>query len=129
MPDVRRRARASPRHGRLEPYARRPRGPGAPRALCLGDVARRRVADGDERAPGQYGFDLHLNAADDPFAIQWHEEVAAGNWATSITRTLPFQVPLGAFVPERIDGFIAAGKNIGRTHITNGALRLQVREE
>ena len=39
-------------------------------------------------------------------------------------RTRPFQVPLGALLPVRIDNLIAGAKNIGTTHITNGCYRL-----
>ncbi len=36
----------------------------------------------------------------------------------------PFQIPLGALLPQGIDNLLAANKNIGTTHITNGAYRL-----
>jgi hypothetical protein len=36
----------------------------------------------------------------------------------------PFQIPLGALLPVRLTNLIAAAKNIGTTHITNGAYRL-----
>jgi hypothetical protein len=39
-------------------------------------------------------------------------------------RTRPFQIPLGALIPARIRNLIAAAKNIGTTHITNGCFRL-----
>jgi hypothetical protein len=92
------------------------------RAATSGAVRAR--AFEDAVAIGQYAFDLHYSAAGDPLADQWHAEIAAGMFETNIARTLPFQVPLGAFVPETVDGLVAAGKNIGGTHITNGALRL-----
>lgn len=38
--------------------------------------------------------------------------------------TKPFQLPLGALVPVKIQNLIAASKDIGTTHITNGAYRL-----
>jgi hypothetical protein len=38
--------------------------------------------------------------------------------------SLPFQIPLGALLPERIENLIPANKNIGTTHITNGCYRL-----
>lgn len=38
--------------------------------------------------------------------------------------TKPFQIPLGMLVPVRIQNLLAASKNIGTTHITNGAYRL-----
>ncbi|MGW3950462.1 FAD-dependent oxidoreductase [Streptomyces sp. NPDC004752] len=37
---------------------------------------------------------------------------------------LPFQIPLGALVPQRVTNLLPANKNIGTTHITNGAYRL-----
>lgn len=36
----------------------------------------------------------------------------------------PFQIPLGALIPIRVNNLIPGGKNIGTTHITNGAYRL-----
>lgn len=38
--------------------------------------------------------------------------------------TKPFELPLGALVPVKIQNLIAASKDIGTTHITNGAYRL-----
>ncbi|MEI6048426.1 MAG: FAD-dependent oxidoreductase [Bacteroidota bacterium] len=38
--------------------------------------------------------------------------------------SLPFQIPLGALIPVRIENLIPANKNIGTTHITNGCYRL-----
>jgi hypothetical protein len=37
----------------------------------------------------------------------------------------PFQVPLGAFIPEKLDGFLAAEKNFSQSRLANGATRLQ----
>ena len=36
----------------------------------------------------------------------------------------PFQIPIGALIPQRIENLLAASKDIGTTHITNGAYRL-----
>jgi hypothetical protein len=36
----------------------------------------------------------------------------------------PFRIPLGALLPVRMENLLAANKNIGSTHITNGAYRL-----
>ncbi|WP_424768470.1 FAD-dependent oxidoreductase [Paenibacillus sp. sgz302251] len=38
--------------------------------------------------------------------------------------SLPFQIPLGSLIPIRVNNLLAAGKNIGTTHITNGCYRL-----
>ena len=37
---------------------------------------------------------------------------------------LPFEIPLGSLIPERLTNLIAAAKNIGTTHVTNGCYRL-----
>jgi hypothetical protein len=38
--------------------------------------------------------------------------------------TLPAQIPLGALIPKRVTNLLAACKNIGTTHFTNGLYRL-----
>lgn len=38
--------------------------------------------------------------------------------------SLPFQIPLGALLPKRMENLLPANKNIGTTHITNGCYRL-----
>ncbi len=38
--------------------------------------------------------------------------------------SLPFQIPLGALIPQRMENILPANKNIGTTHITNGCYRL-----
>jgi hypothetical protein len=37
---------------------------------------------------------------------------------------LAFQIPLGALIPQATENLLAACKNIGTTHITNGCYRL-----
>ena len=41
-----------------------------------------------------------------------------------LDQTLPFQIPLGALIPVKTKNLLAACKNIGTTHLTNGAYRL-----
>jgi hypothetical protein len=36
----------------------------------------------------------------------------------------PFQIPLGALIPKRVENLLPACKNLGTTHITNGCYRL-----
>ncbi len=38
--------------------------------------------------------------------------------------SLPFQIPLGALLPKRVENLLPVCKNIGTTHITNGCYRL-----
>jgi hypothetical protein len=63
----------------------------------------------------------------DSVGIGWYpidiHQAGAGDVGVS-TRTKPFQSPLGALIPVRVENLIAANKNIGTTHITNGCYRL-----
>lgn len=38
--------------------------------------------------------------------------------------SIPFQIPLGSLIPQRVENLLAANKNIGTTHISNGCYRL-----
>jgi hypothetical protein len=38
--------------------------------------------------------------------------------------SVPFQIPLGALLPVRVENLLPAAKNIGTTHVTNGCYRL-----
>ena len=49
---------------------------------------------------------------------------AAAATTTSTSSALPFQIPLGALIPQRVENLLPACKNIGTTHITNGCYRL-----
>ncbi|MDW8299265.1 MAG: FAD-dependent oxidoreductase [Anaerolineae bacterium] len=58
---------------------------------------------------GWYAMDLHP---------------CVGNPKASLyAPTRPFQVPLGALIPQQPTNLLAACKNIGTTHLTNGAYR------
>ena len=59
---------------------------------------------------GWYAMDLHP---------------AVGDETTMYAPTLPFQIPLGALIPQNCDNLIASCKNINTTHLSNGAYRLQ----
>ena len=63
----------------------------------------------DSVGVGSYRIDLHMSTGGDNYI-----DVAS----------LPFQIPLGALIPQRVVNLIAAAKNIGTTHITNGCYRL-----
>lgn len=45
-----------------------------------------------------------------------------------VSGTKPFEIPLGALIARDVDNLLAASKNIGTTHITNGAYRLHPTE-
>ena len=63
----------------------------------------------DSVGVGYYRIDLHPSCGGDNYI-----DVPA----------LPFQIPLGALIPVRMENLLAAAKNIGTTHITNGCYRL-----
>ena len=58
---------------------------------------------------GMYRIDLHPSTGGDAYI-----DIGAS----------PFEIPLGALLPRRLTNLVAAGKNIGTTHITNGCYRL-----
>lgn len=63
---------------------------------------------------GWYAMDLHP---------------CVGNPRASLyAPTRPFQVPLGALIPQQPINLLAACKNIGTTHLTNGAYRVHPTE-
>lgn len=63
----------------------------------------------DSVGVGSYHIDLHPSSGGDNYI----------DFAS-----LPFQIPLGALIPQRMENLVAAGKNIGTTHITGGCYRL-----
>ncbi len=63
----------------------------------------------DSVGVGMYRIDLHPSTGGDNYL-----DVASA----------PFQIPLGALLPVRMQNLLPACKNIGTTHITNGAYRL-----
>jgi hypothetical protein len=56
------------------------------------------------------------------YRIDLHPSSAGTNYID--IDSLPFRIPLGALIPVRMNNLIAANKNIGTTHITNGCYRL-----
>jgi hypothetical protein len=64
---------------------------------------------GDSVGVGCYRIDLHPRVSGASY-------LDLGCW--------PFQIPLGAMIPVRVENLLPGGKNLGVTHITNGAFRL-----
>ena len=81
------------------------------RALVTGEpVERVTAAEFDDSVGiGSYHIDLHPSSSGDNY-IDFP--------------SLPFQIPLGALLPKETRNLLAAGKNIGTTHVTNGCYRL-----
>ncbi|TVQ04576.1 MAG: FAD-dependent oxidoreductase [Balneolaceae bacterium] len=57
------------------------------------------------------------------YRIDLHPSTKGNNYID--ISSLPFQIPLGSLIPQRVRNMIPACKNIGTTHITNGCYRLQ----
>lgn len=56
------------------------------------------------------------------YRIDIHPSTGGDNYID--VECAPFEIPLGALVPVRTKNLVPAAKNIGTTHITNGAYRL-----
>ncbi|NEW04916.1 FAD-dependent oxidoreductase [Paenibacillus sp. SYP-B3998] len=56
------------------------------------------------------------------YRIDLHPSMSGRNFLD--ISSLPFQIPLGSLIPQRTKNLLAACKNIGTTHITNGCYRL-----
>ena len=56
------------------------------------------------------------------YRIDLHPSTAGRNYID--IPSWPFQIPMGALLPVRVQNLLPAGKNIGTTHITNGCYRL-----
>jgi hypothetical protein len=56
------------------------------------------------------------------YRIDLHPSTGGDNYID--ISSLPFEIPLGALIPIRMKNLLAACKNIGTTHITNGCYRL-----
>jgi len=80
------------------------------RKLVAGETAGKTSAGFyDSVGTGYYHIDLHPTSQGDNYI----------DFAS-----LPFQIPLGALLPRRMNNLLPACKNIGTTHITNGCYRL-----
>ena len=79
------------------------------RETGLSREAVRATAFPDSVGIGSYHMDLHITTTGD------HSQFGS---------TLPFQIPLGALLPRRVENLLPACKNLGVTHLTNGCFRL-----
>ncbi|WP_182900286.1 FAD-dependent oxidoreductase [Microbispora sp. H10830] len=79
--------------------------------------------------------DLSLAVRGDKGAVRYADSVGVGMYRIDLHPSTggdnyidvgcsPFEIPLGALIPRRTTNLLPAGKNIGTTHITNGAYRL-----
>lgn len=103
----------------MAPYIRESRRIRAERTVLEQDLSlairgeRGAEAYPDAIGVGMYRIDLHPSTGGDNFI-----DVGSN----------PYQIPLGALLPVRVENLLPAGKNIGTTHITNGSYRLHPTE-
>ena len=79
--------------------------------------------------------DLSLAVRGDKGAVRYEDSVGIGMYRIDLHPSTggdnyidvgcsPFEIPLGALIPQRMGNLLSAAKNIGTTHISNGAYRL-----
>jgi hypothetical protein len=56
------------------------------------------------------------------YRIDLHPSTGGDNYVD--LSSLPFEIPLGSLIPQRVVNLLAGNKNLGVTHITNGCYRL-----
>jgi hypothetical protein len=102
-----------------DPYVREGRRILAEYTVTEGDVAADCRSDGraatypDSVGTGAYRIDLHPTTGGDPYLD---------------ISTYPYEIPARAMIPIRVENVLAAAKNIGTTHITNGCYRVHPTE-
>ena len=80
-----------------------------------------------QKATGKKGEELTAERFADTvgigsYRIDLHPTTGGDNYLD--ISSLPFQIPLGALLPRRVENLLPACKNLGVTHITNGCYRL-----
>lgn len=97
----------------MAPYIRESRRIVAQRMVREQDISRNAQSQAprfpDSVGVGHYAIDLHLTTRSHTFFYE---------------PTWPFEIPLGAMIPIRMENLLPACKNIGCTHLTNGCYRL-----
>ncbi len=76
----------------------------------------------DARGPVVGSEVFHDSVGIGRYRIDLHPSTGRRNYVD--VDCYPFQIPLGALIPVRVGNLLPANKNIGTTHITNGAYRL-----
>lgn len=115
------------RHFPVMPYVRESRRIIGVHTLTAREIERRPgrpVQFPDTVVLGDYAVDLHGSKAPDYLEPDLDR-------TEDIPRTFgdrgigPFSIPFRCFIPEKVDGFLAAEKNISQSRMANGATRLQ----
>jgi hypothetical protein len=84
----------------------------------VGTAARRQIRKSDDAQAESFPDSVGVGS----YRIDLHPSTGGNNYID--ISSLPFQVPLGALIPKRVENLLPACKNLGTTHITNGCFRL-----
>ena len=102
--------------------ARRIRADFTVREQHVGTEMRRKLTDKSEVTAEKFPDSVGVGS----YRIDLHPSAGGTNYID--ISSLPYQIPLGALLPQRVENLLAAAKNIGTTHITNGCYRLHPAE-
>jgi len=97
------------------PYIRESRRIRAERTVTETDVS---VAQRKGLGAARFGDSVGVGS----YRIDLHPSTGRRNYVD--LSTYPFEIPLGALLPVRMENLLPACKNIGTTHVTNGCYRL-----
>jgi hypothetical protein len=84
----------------------------------VGTEARRKVTKSQDVQAETFADSVGVGS----YRIDLHPSTGGNNYID--ISSLPFQIPLGALIPRRVENLLPACKNLGTTHITNGCYRL-----
>lgn len=84
----------------------------------VGTEARRKIKNAENLQAAPFADSVGLGS----YRIDLHPSTGGNNYID--ISSLPFQIPLGALIPRRVENVLPACKNLGTTHITNGCYRL-----
>ena len=107
----------------MAPYGRESRRIQAELTVTENHVGTEARAAVTGRKPGDFAaerFDDSVGVGS--YRIDLHPSTGGDNYVD--VSSLPFQIPLGALLPVRVNNLVAACKNIGTTNVTNGCYRL-----
>jgi hypothetical protein len=107
----------------MAPYVRESRRLKAAFTVTENHVGTQARARATGKKPGQFTAEKFPDSIGiGSYRIDLHPSTGGDNYVD--VSALPFQIPLGALIPRRVENLLAACKNIGTTHITNGCYRL-----
>ncbi|MBX7209117.1 MAG: FAD-dependent oxidoreductase [Verrucomicrobiaceae bacterium] len=113
-------------HFSVMPYTRESRRIIGLHTLCASEIERypgKPVQFAHTVALGDYPVDLHGSMSPPYLELDLESDIPHGKFGARGVG--PFAIPFECFIPEKIDGFLPAEKNISQSRMANGATRLQ----